>query len=312
MRCRAADELDQALLLMGKIRPAFTAGSLGGKLDAADDEAQFGLFLQHTFQPLPLRGAEHGGREVICRHGIATGGGLFFGDLFQRAAEVTRVQHDDLSALAFRTIDAGLIDAFLLPKRRASGLIQPVPELFLRLLFHRVIRAAVVLTEIVIIPGGEHGHAAVQALEKRTLPQSLIPGPHHGHVGGIGINIVSHEQKEIHGQRQRASQHGVVCHVQAGTKNDVFQGGFGLIEGKRKTHFIREKHGEFWVLDAFPIIPEHDRQRCCFGGADFPGGGALWQACLPSASHHDDVFIRLQLRFGMAGEFELKHRGNLT
>ena len=91
------------------------------------------------------------------------------GPFLERPAEVARVEQDDLHAPLGRSKDLGVVDPLLLAPRRIGGHGQEIEQGLLCLLLVRVFGAGVVLAEIVIVPGAEHGAHLPQLGKARLL-----------------------------------------------------------------------------------------------------------------------------------------------
>lgn len=122
----------------------------------------------------------------------------------------------------------GRVNAGAGAARGISGFVEPAEKFFLRLADLGVVGAAVVDAEIVIVPRGENGDAGAEGAEEGAGFERVVFRAHHDHVGGVGVDVVTEEEEEIHRQRERAVEHGVLDGFEARTEDDVGEGAGGV------------------------------------------------------------------------------------
>jgi hypothetical protein len=114
------------------------------------------------------------------------------------------------------------VRAFLLSAWRVGRFIEPVPKLDLCLFFLRILAAAVIEAEVVIVPGGDDG-LVFESPEETAAFQQRILLLHHRDAALIRVDVVAHENEKIAWQRERAVEHGMLMRVEAGAEEDVFE-----------------------------------------------------------------------------------------
>lgn len=117
--------------------------------------------------------------------------------LVEWASEVSGVEEQKLDALAFLSVDLGVVDSGSFAAFGIFRFFEEIEEDLLGFLFLGEFRTGVVLSVIMIVPNGENLADGFQAFVAGHRSQLLILGSELFHVGGVAVNVVTQENEDI-------------------------------------------------------------------------------------------------------------------
>ncbi len=75
-----------------------------------------------------------------------------------------------------------------------------------------------------VVPGGENRHAGTEGAEEGAGFERVVFRAHDRHVGGVGVDVITEEEEQIHRQCERAREHRVIDLLTARAEDDVGDG----------------------------------------------------------------------------------------
>src|ERR1043166_2830150 len=191
------EEVVQTIALVREVLPFLPAMVLGDDLDAGDEDAHLRRDFQLLAEPGPLCLAEHGrlGVGAWLIRSFAFDG--LAGFLFERTAEITRVEQNHLHALVGWPEHRGVIHTLLCAARRILRDAEEIEEELLRFVLLRILGPAVVDAVIVVVPRRQDRARLLQLLPAWNGGELIVLLLHDLHVLRVAVDVVPERQVHV-------------------------------------------------------------------------------------------------------------------